>query len=99
MRVQFSKRSTKSDPHRLLHNLADKIDLRAKDKYIALSNLNMDIYKKVIYIRTILKFQLQHGGLPEGSCSISDIQDFFEYVLKKFDEKTVNPSIRTYIKK
>ena len=51
MRVQFTKRSTKSDPHKLLHNLADKIDLRAKDKYIALSNLNMIyIYIKKLFI-------------------------------------------------
>ena len=30
-----------SDPHRLLLNLADKIDLRRKDKHIALSNLSI----------------------------------------------------------
>ena len=35
-----SKNSKTSDPHRLLFNLADKIDLR-KDKYIALSNLSI----------------------------------------------------------
>ena len=31
-----SKNSKTSDPHRLLFNLTDKIDLRRKDKYIAL---------------------------------------------------------------
>ena len=36
-----SKNSKSSDPHRLLLNLTDKIDLRIKDKYIALSNLNI----------------------------------------------------------
>ena len=30
-----SKNSKTSDPHRLLLNLTDKIDLRRKDKYIA----------------------------------------------------------------
>ena len=34
--------------------------------------------------------------LPDGSYSISHIQDYFEYILKKHGEKTVNPSIRTY---
>ena len=29
------------DHHRLLHNLTVKIDLRRKDKYIALSNLSI----------------------------------------------------------
>ena len=31
-----SKNSKTSDPHRLLFNLTDKIDLGRKDKYIAL---------------------------------------------------------------
>ena len=47
-----SENSKTSDPHRLLLNLTDKIDLRRKDKYIALSNyqhlLQMGKYKKVI---------------------------------------------------
>ena len=30
-----------SEPHRLLLNLTDKIDLRRKDKYFALSNLSI----------------------------------------------------------
>ena len=34
-----SKYAKTSDPLRLLLNLTDKIDLRRKDKYIALSNL------------------------------------------------------------
>ena len=36
-----SKNSKTSDPHRLLLNLTDKIDLRRKDKYIALSNISI----------------------------------------------------------
>ena len=36
-----SKNSKTSDPHILLLNLTDKIDLRRKDKYIALSNLSI----------------------------------------------------------
>ena len=38
--------------------------------------------------------------LPDGSYSISDIiQDYFEYILKKHGEKTVNTSIRIYTNK
>ena len=33
--------STTSEPHRLLLNLTDKINLKRSDKYIALSNLSM----------------------------------------------------------
>ena len=58
-----SKNSKNSNPHRLLLNLTDTLDLR-KDKYIALSNLRIYYTLENIksYIRTIsLKFQLQHG--------------------------------------
>ena len=36
-----SENSKTLDPHRLLLNLTDKIDLRGKDKFIALSNLSI----------------------------------------------------------
>ena len=35
--------------------------------------------------------------LPDGSYSVSDIQDYFEYILKKHSESVDNPSIRMYI--
>ena len=34
--------------------------------------------------------------IPDGSYSISDIQDYFEYILKKREEKTIDHSIRIY---
>ena len=36
-----SKNSKRSDLHRLLLNLTDKINLKRKVKYVALSNLRM----------------------------------------------------------
>ena len=36
-----SENSNTSDPHKLLLNLTEKIDLRRKDQYIALSNLSI----------------------------------------------------------
>ena len=37
--------------------------------------------------------------LPDGSYFISDIQNYFEYILKKHGKKTVNLSIRIYMDK
>ena len=37
--------------------------------------------------------------LPDGSYSISDIQDYFEYILKKHSENVDNLSIRIYVNK
>ena len=36
-----SVNSKSSDPHRLLLNLTDKINLKSSDKYVALSNLSV----------------------------------------------------------
>ena len=37
--------------------------------------------------------------LLDGSYSISDIQEYFEYILKKHGENVDNPSIKIYVKK
>ena len=37
--------------------------------------------------------------LPDGLYSISDIQDYFKYILKKHSENVDNPSIRIYVNK
>ena len=101
-----SKNNKTSDPRRLLLNLTDKIDLRRKDKYIPLSNLSIYyIWKNIKKSCKNNKFKIsaptwnEEFELPDVSYSISDIQDYFEYILKKHGEKTVNSSIRIYINK
>ena len=37
--------------------------------------------------------------LPDGSCSVSDIQYYFEYILKKHGENTDKPSVQIYVNK
>ena len=99
-----SKYAKTSDPRRLLLNLTDKIDLRRKDKYIALSNLIIYYTWKNIkkpYKNNEFKIsaptQNEQLELPDGLYSLSDIQECFEYILKKHGEKTVNLSIKIYI--
>ena len=59
-----SGNSKTSDSHRLLLNLLDKIKLKRRDKYVALSNLSIcytwKIQKSQIKIIN-LKYQTQHG--------------------------------------
>ena len=87
-------------------NITDKIDLRRKDKYIALSNLsNYYPWKNVKNSYKNNKFKIsaptwnEEFELPYGSYSISDIQDHLEYILKKHWEKTFNPSIKIHTNK
>ena len=39
------------------------------------------------------------SGLRDGSYDVSDIQDYFECILKKHREKADNSSIRIYVNK
>ena len=84
-----------SDSHRLLLNLTDKIDLRRKDKCIALSNFSIYYtWKNIKKSYKNNKFKIsaptwnEEFELPDGSYSISDIQDYFEYILKKHGKKS-----------
>ena len=101
-----SENSKTSDPHGLLPNLIDKINLKRKDKYVALSNFSIYYtWKNIKKSFKNNKFTIsaptwnEKFELPDGSYYISNIQDHFEYILKKHGEKTVNPSIRIYTNK
>ena len=37
--------------------------------------------------------------LPDGSFSVSDIQNYFEYILEKHEENIDNPSVWIYVNK
>ena len=75
-----SENSQTFDPHRLLLNLTDKIDLKSKDKYITLSNLSIYYtWKNIKNVYQNSKFKTsastwnQKLELPDGSYFISDI--------------------------
>ena len=95
-----SKNGKISDPHRILLSLTDKIDLRRRNNYVALSNLNIYYtWKNIKQSPKNNKFKIsapawnEEFELPDGSYSISHIQYYFEYVFKKHGEKTVDPLI------
>ena len=101
-----SENSKTSEHNILVLKLNDKLDLRRGQKTVALSNLN--IYYTCKNVKSSCnnnKFKIsaptwsEEFELPDGSYSVSDIQDYFEYILKKHSESVENPSIRMYIKR
>ena len=96
--------SKTSDPHRLLLNFTDKINLKRSDKYVALSSLSIYYtWKNIKKSYKNNKFKIsaptwnEKFKLPDGSYSVSDIQDYFEYIIKKHETVTNNPSIMIYV--
>ena len=75
-----SKNSKTSNPHGLLLNLTDKINLKRSDKYVALLNLSIyQTWKNMKKSYENNKFKIsgptwnKEFELPDGSCSVSDI--------------------------
>ena len=74
-------------PHVLIFNLTDKIDLRRGEKSITLSNISIYYtWKNIKSSYNNNKFRISaptwndEFELPDGSYSIPDIQNFFEYI-------------------
>ena len=90
-----SENSKTSKPHVLILKLTNKLDLRMGKKVIALSNLSIYYtWKNIKSSYNNNKFKISAPTqndkfeLPDGSYSVSDIQDYFEYILKKHEENT-----------
>ena len=93
-----SENSLKCKPHVLILNLTDKLDLRRGEESTALSNLrNYYTWKniKVTYNKNIFKISTPMRNdkfeLSDGSYSVSDIQDYFDFILKKHGENIEEP--------
>ena len=101
-----SENSRTPKPHILILKLTDKLDLRIGKKVIALSNLNIYYtWKNIKSSYNNNKFKIfaptwnDEFELPDGSYSVSDIQDYFEYILKKHGESVDKPSVWIYVNK
>ena len=101
-----SENSKTSKPHALMPKLTNKLDLRMGSKVISLSNLSIYYtWKNIKSSYNNNKFKISaptwndEFELPDGSYSVSDIQDYFEYILKKHGEDIDKPSIQIYVNK
>ena len=101
-----SENSETSETHVLILKLTDKLDLRRGEKIIALSNLSIYYtWKNIKSSYNNNKFKISaptwndEFELPDGLYSVSNIQDYFEYILKKHGENIDNPSVKIYVNK
>ena len=82
-----SENSKKPKPHVLILKLTNKLDLRIGEKIIALSNLIIYYtWKNTKNSHNNNEFKISAPTwndkleLPDGPYSVSDIQDYFEYI-------------------
>ena len=98
--------SKTNESNRFIYQFTDKLNLKNSNKNIALANLS--IYYTWRNIKSEYnnnKFKIfaptwnSEFTLNYGSYSISDIQDYFEYIIKKHETIADNPSVQIYLNK
>ena len=99
-----SENSKTNEPHRLKLDLTDKLNFKNPKKNMALANLS--IYYTWRNIKTEqnnnkLKISAptwnETFDLPDGSYSIADMLDYFEFIINKHETLTENPSVQIYL--
>ena len=92
-----------NEPHRFRLDLTDKLNFKNPNKNMALANLSIYYtWKNIKSEYKNNKFKISPPtwndtfDLPDGSYSIADIQDYFEFIIKKHETLIENPPIQIY---
>ena len=93
-----------NEPHKFILNLSQRLDLRSLDKHVALQNLAIyyswkNIRKQYKNSKNIAPTWNDKFELPDGSYSVSDIQDYIEFIIKNHETLATVPPIHVYINK
>ena len=98
-----SENSKTNERHKFRLSLSDKLNLKNPNKNIALGNLSIYYtWKNIKSAYNNNKFKISAPtwndtfDLPDGSYSIEDIQDYFEFIIKKRETLTENSPIQIY---
>ena len=99
-----TENSKMNKPQKCVLNLSQILDLRSSDKHVAVQNLpiyytwkNIRKQYKNNELKIIVSTWNDEFELPNGSYSVSDIQDYIEFIIKKHETLTTIPSIHVYI--
>ena len=101
-----TENSKTSELHRFKLDLTDKLNLEDPKKHMPLANLSIYYTQKNIkseYNNNKFKISAPTWNdkfdLLDGPCSISDIQGYFEFIIKKHKTLTENLPVQTYVNK
>ena len=93
-----------NEPHKFALNLSQRLDLRSSNKHVTLQSLSIYYTRKNVRkqynsnkLKIIALTWIDEFELPDGSYSVSGIQDSIEYFIKKHETLTAIPSIHVYI--
>ena len=97
-----TENSETNESHKFRLSLSDKLNLKNANKNIALGNLSIYYTWKNIKSTYNNKFKISAQSwndtfdLRDGFYSIDDIQDYFEFIIKKHETLTESPPVQIY---
>ena len=98
--------SRTNESKKFIYQFTDKLHLKSPNKNMVLANLIIYYTWKNIkskYNNKTFKISVpiwnDEFNLPDGSYSVSDIQDYFEYIIKKHETIANNPPVQIYVNK
>ena len=99
-----NENSKTNESNKFIYQFTDKLNLKKpNNKNIGLVNLSIYCtWKNIKSVYNNNKSKISAPtwndkfDLPDGSYSISDIQDYFEFIIKKHETLTENPPIQIY---
>ena len=101
-----SKNSKTNESNKFIYQFSDKRNLKIPNKNIRLVNLSIYYtWKNIKSACNNNKFKISaptqndEFGLPDGSYSISDIQDYFGNIIRKHEIIADNPPVQMYLNK
>ena len=99
-----TENSKRNKSNKFIGQFNDKLNLKTRNnKNIGLVNLSIYYaWKNIKSAYNNKKFKISapiwsyEFDLPDGSYSISDIQDYFEFIIKKYERLAENPPVQIY---
>ena len=95
-----------NESNRFVYQFTDKLNLKNPNRNIALANLSIYCtWKNIKSEYNNNKFKISaptwndEFNLSDGSYSVSDIEDYFEYIIKKHETIAGNPPVQIYVSK
>ena len=102
----ITENSKRNEPHKFRLTLADKLNFKDPNKNMALANLSIYYtWKNIKSEYNNNKFNISaptwndEFDLPDGSYSVSDIQDYLQYIIKKHETMADNSPVKMYVNK
>ena len=88
----------RNEPHKFVLNFSQRLDLRSLNKHVGLQNLPIYYtWKNIRKLKIIAPTWNDEFELPRSSYSVSDIQDYIGYIIKKHETLTTIPPVHVYI--